>query len=75
MKFFFYSIAVVLAATCPIFNLSHAAEEALQGEAFTGVISGDRVNVRADDSTSSEVICQLGKGDEVSVMGLKGKWY
>lgn len=57
------------------FNLSYASEEALWGEGFVGVVSGERVNVRADDNTASEVICQLNKGEEVSVLGLKGKWY
>lgn len=56
------------------FNLSCASEEALQGGAFKGVITGERVNIRASDSTSSEVICQLGRGEEVGVIGIKGKW-
>ncbi len=57
------------------FNPSYASEGALQGDAFTGVVSGERVNVRASDNISSEVVCQLNKGEEVSVLGLKGKWY
>lgn len=57
------------------FNPAYASEGALQGDAFTGVVSGERVNVRASDNISSEVVCQFNKGEEVSVLGLKGKWY
>lgn len=52
-----------------------AADEDVRGESFVGTISGDRVNVRAGDNTSSEVICQLDRGDRITVTGQKGKWY
>jgi len=76
-KIWVYTRFFVYAVTCLLFsfNLSYALEEALQGEAFVGIVSGERVNVRAGDNTASEVICQLNKGEEVSVLGLKGKWY
>ncbi len=57
------------------FNFAYAAEDALKNESFVGVVSGDRVNIRANDTTSSEVLCQLNKGEEVNVVGRKGKWY
>jgi uncharacterized protein YgiM (DUF1202 family) len=73
---YFYPRFLACAVTCLAisFNLSYASEGSLRVEAFKGVITGDRVNIRASDSTSSEVICQIGKGDEVSVIGIKGKW-
>jgi len=77
MKPSFYAGSFACVVTCLLFSftLSCASEETLQGEAFTGIVSGERVNVRALDSTSSEVICQVNKGEEVSVLGLRGKWY
>lgn len=77
MKPSFYPGSFVCAVTCLLFsfNLSYALEEALQGEGFVGIVSGERVNVRAGDNTASEVVCQLNKGEEVSVLGLRGKWY
>lgn len=77
MKLSFYARFFVYVVTCLLFssNLSYALEEALQGEAFIGIVSGERVNVRAGGNTASEVICQLDKGEEVNILGLKGKWY
>lgn len=78
MKISFCARLFACAIICLIFSFNLAcasSEEALQGEAFTGVISGERVNIRAGDNTSSEVVCQLGKGEEINVIGLRGKWY
>ena len=77
MKLFIYARFFLCAVTCLVFsfNTSYASEGTLQGEAFTGIVSGERVNVRARDNISSEVICQLNKGEEISVLGLRGKWY
>ena len=77
MKLSFYAglFLCVITSLVISFNPSCASEETLQGDAFTGVISGERVNVRAADNTSSEVVCQFNKGEEINVLGLKGKWY
>ncbi len=65
----------VIISICLVFAFyAHAAEESLTPESFTGQISGDRVNVRASAVSSSEILCQLGKGDSVAVAGKKGKW-
>ena len=77
MKPSFYARFFLCAVTSLVFsfNPSYASEETLQGEAFTGIVSGERVNIRAADNVSSEVICQLNKGEEINVFGLRGKWY
>ncbi|MDD4879611.1 MAG: SH3 domain-containing protein [Candidatus Omnitrophica bacterium] len=77
MKLSFCARFFLCAVTCLFFSLnsSYASEGKLQGGAFTGIVSGERVNVRAADNTSSEVICQLNKGEEIGVLGLRGKWY
>lgn len=74
----FFPISVIVSVTALLFVFSYqpyAPGETLQGGAFTGVVSGDRVNVRADDNISSEVLCQVSKGEKVNALGLKGKWY
>ena len=70
---YFRVIAVIMALLSVSFNPAYA-EEGLEGRPFMGVISADRVNVRASDNKSSEVICQLSKGEEVSVLGRRGDW-
>ncbi len=57
------------------FISSYGVEDALKDEPFIGIIVGNRVNVRAGDDTSFEVICQLNKGDEVKVVGRSKVWY
>lgn len=77
MKLSFCARFFLCAVACLVFpfNLSYASKGSLEGGPFTGTVSGDRVNVRAADSISSEVVCQLKKGEEINVLGLKGKWY
>ncbi|HRZ86597.1 MAG TPA: SH3 domain-containing protein [bacterium] len=41
---------------------------------YIGKISGTNVNVRSKPDTYREVVCQLGKGDEVNVVGHTGEW-
>ncbi len=40
-----------------------------------GIVKGDGVNLRRSASTSSEVIDQLSKGTQVSILGSSGGWY
>jgi hypothetical protein len=53
------------------------AQPALLGEpwfGWPGVITGERINVRAEPSTKSEVVTQLDKGSRVRVLGRHGDW-
>lgn len=44
--------------------------------AFTkGTLNDDRVNVREDSNTSSNVLGKLNTGDEVEILGKEGIWY
>jgi uncharacterized protein YraI len=68
MRTVIYARLFVLISTCLAFSFALPA-------AHSDVVSGDRVNVRASDSTSSEVLCQLSKGESVVISSSKGKWY
>lgn len=41
---------------------------------LTGVITGDRINVREKPSTDSAILSKLEKGSEVRVVGRNGDW-
>ncbi|MFA5335637.1 MAG: SH3 domain-containing protein [Candidatus Omnitrophota bacterium] len=68
MRTAIYARQFVITAICLAFSFVLPA-------AYADVVSADRVNVRASDSTSSEVLCQLSKGESVVISGSKGKWY
>ncbi len=40
-----------------------------------GLVTGDRVNLRANPTPSAEVLFQLSKGTKVDVLEKKGAWY
>lgn len=42
---------------------------------FVGLVTADRVNLRARASLSSEVIFQFSKGSKILVMAKEGSWY
>lgn len=46
-----------------------------EGPPFSGVVTGDRVNVRAGPSTNYEILCVLQRGDTVGVRDRRGDWY
>jgi cell wall-associated NlpC family hydrolase len=48
-----------------------ASAQALQ----TGMVTGDNLNVREGPNTSSNVLAQLSKGVEVTVVEISGDWY
>lgn len=58
-----------------LFNTTNAVEGTLKEGIFTGVITGNRVNVRAGSEKSFEVICQLNQGEEVNIIERSNKWY
>lgn len=72
-RFFFLSFL--------LFSLSAGSfvsvEEELRFEAkpAVGLVTGERVNVRASSSLSSEVISQLPRGSEVQVLSIREGWY
>lgn len=41
---------------------------------WRGLVTGDRINVRAEPSTQAEIVTQLEKGAEVRVLGRKDQW-
>lgn len=41
---------------------------------WIGRINSDRINVRAEASTQSEIVTKLDKGQQVRVVGRKGQW-
>jgi len=49
------------------------AQEAF--ESFHGQVSGDEVNVRADSTVSSRILCQLARGEAVDVISESYDWY
>ena len=54
-----------------------AAQPSLLEEAWfgwPGVITGERINVRAKPSTKSEIVAQLDRGSRVRVLGRRGDW-
>lgn len=72
--------STIFAMMCSIFlssyNFGFAVEDASEKyETFTGVVSGNRVNVRASCDISSEAICQLKEADEIKVVGKEKTWY
>lgn len=76
MRLFFYARFIfTMMCLAFLFVPSHAVESTVGGESFAGIITGVRVNVRAGDDTSFEVICQLNEGDEVKVLGQTKMWY
>ena|GEM_PF-2045856 len=76
MKLFFGArFLFIIMCLAFLFNLGYAATDAFGGELFLGVIKGNRVNVRAGDGLSFEVICQLNEKDEVTVVGQSKGWY
>ncbi|MCX7615526.1 MAG: NlpC/P60 family protein [Clostridiales bacterium] len=46
-----------------------------EGNFGKGLITGKSVNVRADASTSSDILTTLEHGASVSIVGLKNNWY
>lgn len=68
MRTVIYARQFVITAICLAFSFS-------MPEARSETVSADRVNVRASGSTSSEVLCQLSKGENVSIADRKGDWY
>ena len=54
------------------------AEQQASGSAdppFVGLVTADRVNLRARHSLSSEVIFQFSKGSKILVVAKEGSWY
>jgi len=49
------------------------AQEAF--EAFDGQVTGDQVNVRADSTINSRILCQLSSGEAVDVISESYDWY
>ncbi|MFH0771576.1 MAG: SH3 domain-containing protein [Candidatus Omnitrophota bacterium] len=75
MKFYSLLRQIIFFLICLIFLFRPGAViKAANDNHFTGFITGDRVNVRAGNSVSSEVICQLTKGEEINVVDCKDKW-
>ncbi len=68
MRTVIYARQFVITAICLAFSFA-------MPEASPETVSADRVNVRASGNTSSEVLCQLSKGESVSVAERKGDWY
>lgn len=76
MKLFFWArLIFTICCLAFLFIPCYAIEGALKGESFIGVIAGNRVNIRASDDTSSEVLCQSNDGEEVRVVGEDKMWY
>lgn len=76
MKLFFGArFLFIIMCLAFLFNSGYAATDAFKSESFVGVIKGNRVNVRAGDGLSFEVICQLNEADEVKVVGQSKEWF
>ena len=73
----FFCARFIFTIMCLAFLIvpSYLAESAGKDEPFVGILKGNRVNIRAGDDTSTEVICQLNEGDEVRVIGQAKMWY
>jgi len=59
-------LALVLAA------ISYSA---VLAEPFQGYINSDNINCRADSTASAEIVCELAKGTQVSVIKEQYDWY
>lgn len=46
-----------------------------QGADFSARVNGDGVNLRADSTVSSSVICELRQGETLKVSGARYEWY
>ncbi len=46
-----------------------------QAKNLEGIVTVDQLNVRSSDSTNSNIVIILKKGDKVVVKGTKGDWY
>lgn len=76
VKLFFWArFIVTIICLVFLFIPGYAAEGTLKGESFIGIIAGNRVNIRASDNITAEVLCQLNDGDEVKVVGENKMWY
>ena len=63
--------AAVLGAL--LLSVSYAAEE--ETFPFTGEVTAEDINLRADSTTSSEVICKMDKGAAVEILSGQYGWY
>ncbi len=67
------TIQIVLIVCFQVYSLCFAAEPG--GNAFSGTVNRDNINVRADANTTSPIICQLNKNSAVEVVFEKYDWY
>jgi uncharacterized protein YgiM (DUF1202 family) len=59
----------------PAASLSLLAEEAVVSYLFKGQISSNDINVRADSTAGSTVVCKIGRGEYVEVIQELYGWY
>jgi len=64
-------IILALVSAVLVFCVSARAEDA----SFTGVVNSDNINVRADSTVTSAVICALDKSSKVEVVSELYGWY
>lgn len=72
MKRFLFSLLALWFA--PV-SLAQQQESRSPDPPFVGLVTADRVNLRARPSLSSEVIFQFSKGSKILVLAKEGSWY
>lgn len=66
--------ALLCASVCVLFLFVFAAYAFAEGSQV-GIVIGDEINVRKSPSTSSQVLDQLPKGAQVSILSSSDGWY
>ena len=67
------SIIILAVFLCQSIFLSMALAE--QNFPFTGYVTENGINVRADSTVGSEVICSVNKGERIEAVSEKYNWY
>lgn len=66
-------MSIALSAFISVFSLGVLFAQTLSG--FTGEVNADNINIRADSTVASEVICSIDKGRQVEVVSELYDWY